>query len=87
MDSKTLAVIIALLGTLSVLYTQHEAKPELTAFAQYKANYNMKFDSMFEESYREKVFLENLARIEKHNSDVYNTYKMGVNQFTTLTQE
>ena len=48
MDSKTLAVIIALLGTLSVLYTQHEAKPEISAFAQYKTKYNLKFDSMFE---------------------------------------
>ena len=48
MDSKTFTVIIALLGTLSVLYNQHEAKPEISAFAQYKTQYNLKFNSMFE---------------------------------------
>ena len=48
MNSKTLAVVIALLGTLSVLYSQYEAKPELTAFASWKAKFNVKFESLFE---------------------------------------
>jgi hypothetical protein len=48
MDSKTLAVIIALLGTLSVLYTQYDAKPQINAFASWKSKFNVKFDSLFE---------------------------------------
>ncbi len=87
MDSKTLAVVIALLGTLSVLYSQYDAKPELTAFASWKSKFNVKFDSLFEEAYRERIFLENLAKIELHNSQEFHTYKMGVNQFSSLTDE
>ena len=37
--------------------------------------------------YREKIFLENLAKINTHNSKEYKTYEMGVNQFTAMTQE
>jgi hypothetical protein len=48
MNTKTLAVIVALLGTLSVLYTQFDAKPELTAFASWKSKFNVNFGSMFE---------------------------------------
>lgn len=45
----------------------------------------MKFESMFEETYRERVFLENLVKIEEHNSNLRHTYKNGVNQFTAHT--
>lgn len=46
----------------------------------------MKYDNMFEEQYRERIFLENLAAIELHNSNEFATYKKGVNQFTAMTQ-
>jgi len=42
---------------------------------------------MFEEAYRERVFLENLAKIELHNAQSHHTYKMGINQFTGITDE
>ena len=42
---------------------------------------------MFEEAYREKIFLANLAKINLHNSNEYKTYEMGLNQFSALTQE
>jgi hypothetical protein len=47
----------------------------------------MKFESMFEESYRERIFLENLAKIKLHNINEHKTYEMGVNQFSALTEE
>ena len=87
MDSKLIAVLIALLGTASVFYTQFEAKPELSAFDHWVAEHNVKYESMFEKAYRERVFLENLAKVEQHNSSPYHTYKMGVNQFSALTDE
>jgi len=40
-----------------------------------------------ENVYRERVFLENLAKISVHNSNEYRTYEMGLNQFSALTQE
>lgn len=42
---------------------------------------------MFEKAYRERVFLENLAKVELHNSQAFHTYKMGINQFSALTDE
>ena len=31
--------------------------------------------------------MENLAKIEAHNANEYNTYKMGLNHFSAYTQE
>lgn len=87
MDTKILALVLVLLGTASVLYTSYDSKSSVSAFAQWKSKYNVNYNSVFEEAYREKVFLENLAKIELHNSQTYQTYKMGINKFTGLTQE
>jgi C1A family cysteine protease len=87
MDSKLIAILIALMGAASVMFTQFEAKPEVTAFDSWMTEHSVKYDSMFEKAYRERVFLENLAKIELHNSEKYHTYKMGVNQFSAMTEE
>ena len=87
MNSKTLAVLLAVMGALSVLYTQTKPESNLTEFQSWKAKYNMKFDSMFEEAYREKIFLANLAKINLHNLNEHKTYEMGLNQFSALTDE
>ena len=87
MNSKTLAVLLAVMGALSVLYTQTKPESNLTEFQSWKAKFNMKFDSMFEEAYREKIFLANLAKINAHNLNQYKTYEMGLNQFSALTDE
>ena len=87
MNSKTLAVLLAVMGALSVLYTQTKPESNLTEFQSWKAKFNMKFDSMFEEAYREKIFLANLAKINAHNLNQYKTYEMGINQFSALTDE
>jgi hypothetical protein len=36
MDAKLLAVLLAILGTLSVFYTKGQAEVELTEFQQWK---------------------------------------------------
>lgn len=87
MDSKTLALLLALMGAVSVLYNQTQTESTLTEFQSWKSKYSIKYDSMFEESYRERIFLENLAKIKLHNANQYKTYEMGVNQFSALTQE
>ena len=70
----------------AVLFTQHGA-PAQNEFQVWKQKFGMKYESMFEEAYRERVFLENLAEIKTHNSNEFRTYDMGVNQFTGMTQE
>lgn len=87
MNSKTIALLLAVLGAVSVMYNQTQTESTLSEFQSWKLKHNIKFDSMFEESYRERIFLENLAKIQLHNANEHNTYTMGLNQFSALTQE
>ena len=87
MDSKQIALILSIITAVSVIFTQVGVKTEVSAFEQWKATHNIKFDSAFENAYREKVFLENFAKITLHNQQKSKTYEMGVNQFSALTQE
>jgi len=49
---------------------------------KYNKNYSRE-----EESYRLGVFMDNIVKIEAHNADKTQTYKMGINKFTDMTQE
>jgi C1A family cysteine protease len=87
MDTKFTAILLVLLGAASVMYSQYDAKPELSAFESWQTKFNVNYESMFEKAYRERVFLENLAKVELHNSQAFHTYKMGINQFSAMTEE
>ena len=87
MDSKTIALLLAIIGTATVLIGQAQPQSELSEFESWKATFGVKYESMFEESYRERVFLENLAKINLHNMNQHNSYRMGLNQFSALTDE
>lgn len=87
--TKTLnvAVALALTSLMALMFVHNQAKPSVYSFDEHKKAYGLKFDSTFEEKYREKVFAENVAKIEAHNSQNENSYEMGINQFTHLTKE
>jgi cathepsin L len=87
MNGKNIAVLIAIISAATVLLTQYENKPIVSEFEAWKAQFGMKFESKFEEIYRERVFLENLAKIANHNINEHRTYELGLNQFSALTQE
>lgn len=87
MNAKTLALLLAIMGAVSVFYNQTQTESVLTEFQSWKAKFSMKFETMFEEAYRERIFLENLAKIQLHNANEHNTYTLGLNQFSALTQE
>lgn len=57
MDAKTIAFLLAIMGAVSVLYNQAKPEPTLTQFQTWKSKYSVKFDSQFEETYRERIFL------------------------------
>jgi C1A family cysteine protease len=84
---KHIAVLLAIASIAALLLNGvHHDKKGMT-FEQYKATFGLTFDSMFEEKYRERVFTENVAKIDAHNARNDQTYEMGINQFTHLTQE
>ena len=87
MNGKALAAIFAILGLVSVLIGQGNTSNQATDFQAWKQKYNMKFESQFEEAYRERVFLENLEKMNTHNLNEHRTYSMGINQFSALTDE
>jgi C1A family cysteine protease len=78
---------LALVGAAAVLFGQIQPQTETNEFQSWKSTYGVKYESLFEESYRERVFLENLAKIKLHNANEFSTYRMGVNQFSDLTDE
>lgn len=58
----------------------------LALYNQWKKNLNVNFDPS-EEIYRFKVFEQNLAKINEHNSKVGKAHTEGLNQFCFLTHE
>lgn len=85
MSGKQLAVVLAIVAMAAVLLNQHGASSK-NEFQLWKEKFNVKYESMFEEAYRERVFFENLAEILVHNENEFRTYEKGVNQFTGMTQ-
>merc|ERR1719516_686347 len=55
-------------------------------FAKFMADHEKRYDSTTEELYRFEVFNANLKNIMEHN-DAGHSYKLGVNEFSDLTQE
>jgi len=81
MDFKTLSLLTAVLLAATTLTTV-----ENNEFALYKAQHGKSY-SATEETMRLAIFNQNVAKINAHNLDSTQTYKMGINQFTDMTQE
>lgn len=86
MNGKQLAVVLAIIGAAAVLLN-HQSTAKPTEFEAWKAKHGISFASEFENAYRERIFLENLAKVASHNNNEYRTYDMGLNQFSALTQQ
>lgn len=57
------------------------------AFFGFKEAFGKSYSSSDELAYRQGVFAMNLKKINEHNMDENQTYKLGVNQFTDMTFE
>jgi len=86
MESKHLALLLAVITAASVLFTQTDRNSVVSEFEAWKAQHGINYESAFENAYREKVFLENKLKVELHNADKFKTYEMGLTQFSALTQ-
>ena len=85
--NKQFVALLVLLGAASVYLYSLENKTEDSAygFQQFKFDFSKKYMREGEEQYRKSIFLRNLVKINEHNANPSNTYTMGVNQFTDLT--
>ena len=86
MNGKQLAVLIAFIGAAALILSQNQGS-KISQFDSWKAKHGINYASQFENAYRERVFLENLAKIEAHNAQKDKTYEQGLNQFSAMTQE
>ena len=86
MNGKQLAVLLAVIGAAAVLLNVNNTST-VSEFESWKGKHGIKFASEFENAYRERIFLENFAKINSHNSNPYKTYEQGLNQFSALTTE
>jgi C1A family cysteine protease len=81
-------LISALLAALALfaIYQHESPAAGLYTFEDYKRDYSKVYSRAGEEQYRKAIFLKNLVKMQKHNADKSNTWEMGVNQFTDLSE-
>ncbi|EAR96135.1 papain family cysteine protease (macronuclear) [Tetrahymena thermophila SB210] len=88
MNSKI--IFTALLALLLSSSLAQQNNPQIEALNQYiewiKTNPKV-FINDDEKLFRQTVFLENFQKVQDHNSNTSHTYKLGLNQFSDMTQE
>ena len=87
---KSYLAILTLLAAAATIYNLQPAetqKGDNLKYLSFLKEYGKPVPTGEEFIYRSTVFAENLARIQQHNADESQTYKMGVNQFADITQE
>ena len=84
--AEYIVLILAALASLLIFQIPQSRDYSQIQFEQFKTDFGKTYDTQ-EEIYRFKVFTENLVRIETHNRDESQTYKMGVTQFSDMTDE
>lgn len=52
MDSKQVALLLAVITAASVIFTQVDLKPQVSEFESWKSQHGISFESAFENSYR-----------------------------------
>lgn len=81
MELKTLALIATVLLAATTLDTT-----KTSAFVDYQAKFGKSYTEV-ESAYRQAIFNANVDAMNAHNADSTQTYKMGINRFTDMTQE
>jgi C1A family cysteine protease len=77
-------ILLAAIAAVA-LYNQQTDSAAPYSFEQYKVDYQKSYARVGEEEYRKTIFLRNLVKIAEHNANKANTYEIGINQFTDLT--
>jgi hypothetical protein len=82
MLGKTSTTILLITIAAAILLLHQEQKSD--QFTQWKKTFGITFSSS-EDSYRRHIFLSNFQKMEEHNKDLSQTYKMGLNHFSALS--
>ena len=81
-----LLIAVALVATTLLLFNGENRSPVRVEFEKFKEVFDRQYTKS-EETYRFAIFESNFEKIEAHNADPTQTYKVAINQFTDMTQE
>ncbi|CAM5999408.1 unnamed protein product [Sphagnum balticum] len=80
-------ILIASLISIAILAVYYNStQTRVDAFEEWKTKFGVSW-APEEEAYRRLIFEKNLVEYERHNADLSQTYKVGVNQFSIYTTE
>ena len=87
MNKIVLLLLVALtLGQVNIQRSRSTRIP-INNYESYVKVYGSRYSFSSQDQTRQLIFNKNLEKIRAHNRDPRATYRMGVNQFTALTQE
>ena len=84
MNKGLIAVSMVAIIAAVALFAMEDSSS--SAFQQWKNQYGANWNAE-EEFYRRSIFERNLQLLENHNADASQTYKMGINEFSVLTDQ
>ena len=84
MNQKAIVLTLLVGVSLYLLHTQSNQSDK--DYETWKQQFGFTWNEQ-EDAYRKLIFLDNLKKMIKHNSDSSQTYKMGLNQFSALTDK
>ena len=79
-----LVFVAAAITAVYVSLPQHSV--DKSEFEKFKEVFDKRYTKV-KETYRYTIYQENVKKIEKHNADPTQTYKMAVTQFADMTQD
>ena len=86
MKTEYIILIIAVLATLLIPQLSPEESSIKSEFNKFKVDFSKEYTPE-EELYRFQIFSENFLKVQIHNADATQTYQMGINQFSDMTQQ
>lgn len=81
-----LALVFIAAAITAVYVTLPKHSDSKSEFEKFKEIFDKDYTKA-EETYRLTIYRQNVEKIEKHNADPTQTYKMAINQFTDMTQD
>ena len=82
MNQKALLALVVLLSAAALYFSANQEHQD--DYLAWKKRFGYDW-SPEDDTFRRLIYVRNLEVIRKHNADPSQTYKMGVNQFTGLT--
>ena len=86
-ELKIILLVLGLISLHSLYFMKNETSIQNDEFQIWKKDYLISYESDFENAYRRSIYFENKEKVMKHNQNSGSEYKIGINQFSAMTQK